>query len=193
MSCTAIAKCTWSISRLSVACGTRNACPKSAASCTSGKSSAGSVSSVKRLLPACSVSLDWAARNRHRLVGGQRAQDVDQLPRADRDGERALVAVEVDAGADLDSRSLVVNSRRLPSFLSITLARIGSVCRRSTIPDTACNAESNFSCAAFNTSMLIFQKGGSSSRGRTNLWTTRFSSFATGSCVSRQTMCIAFV
>ncbi len=59
MSCTAIAKCTWLMSSLSVFCGTLKAGPKSAASCTSGKSSLGIVCSVKRLLPPCSMSLFW--------------------------------------------------------------------------------------------------------------------------------------
>ena len=51
MSCTAIAKCTWLMRCFSVFCGTLNIGPKSAASCTSGKSSLGSVCKVKRLLP----------------------------------------------------------------------------------------------------------------------------------------------
>jgi hypothetical protein len=43
------------------------------------------------------------------------------------------------------SRSLVVNSSVEPDFLISTLARIGSVWRRSTMPETACNALRNFS------------------------------------------------
>ena len=61
MSCTAIAKCTWLISPRSVFCGTLKAGPKSTASLTSGKSSAGSVCRVKRLLPPVSVSLFLSA------------------------------------------------------------------------------------------------------------------------------------
>ena len=63
MSCTAIAKCTWLIRVLSVFCGTENTGPNSADSLTSGKSSAGSVCSVKRLLPPVSVSLLAAAES----------------------------------------------------------------------------------------------------------------------------------
>jgi hypothetical protein len=51
------------------------------------------------------------------------------------------------------SRSLVVNCT-LPAVLRIsTLARIGSVCRFSTMPATDCRTESSFSCVAFRTIM----------------------------------------
>jgi len=62
--------------------------------CTSGKSSAGSVCSVKRLLPPCSVSLFCVDVQRDGLVGRQGAQDVDQLARADRGAEVAGVAAQ---------------------------------------------------------------------------------------------------
>src|SRR5450830_1375468 len=59
MSCTAMANDTWPSRLLSVFCGTLNTGPKLAASCTSGKSSAGRVCSVKRLLPPLRMSLFW--------------------------------------------------------------------------------------------------------------------------------------
>jgi hypothetical protein len=49
------------------------------------------------------------------------------------------------------SRSLVVSSTCLPVLRSSTLARMGSVCRRSTMPLTDCSAPRIFSCAAFKT------------------------------------------
>ena len=102
MSCTAIAKWTRFSRSFSVFCGTLNTGPKLAASCTSGKSSAGSVCRVKRLLPPLSISLLCAGFEAHRLVGRHGAQDVDQLARADGGGEVAFVAAELGRGADLD-------------------------------------------------------------------------------------------
>jgi hypothetical protein len=101
MSCTAIAKCTWLIRARSVFCGTAKVGPKSTLSLTSGKSSAGSVCSVKRLLPPCSVSL-LARGQRHHLVGRQAAQDVDQLARTHRGAELAGITAQRGLGAHLD-------------------------------------------------------------------------------------------
>ncbi|MNT86598.1 hypothetical protein D3C72_2269040 [compost metagenome] len=58
MSCTAMAKETWLIRSLSTFCGTLNTGPNEGASCTSGKSSAGKVCRVKRLLPPLRIILD---------------------------------------------------------------------------------------------------------------------------------------
>ena len=151
MSCTAIAKCTWLIRLFSIFCGTLNAGPKSAASWTSGKSSAGSVCSVKRLLPPCSVSLFWfavsvtiwsAGIERRMSISLRAPTVVAKLPPSP--PSSAVVRTWI-------SRSLVVNSICSPFLRISTLARIGSVCRRSTMPATACNAPSTFSCAAFKT------------------------------------------
>ena len=153
MSCTAIAKWTCAIRFFSVFCGTLNIGPKSADSCTSGKSSAGIVCSVKRLLPPASVSLFcvadsvtvWSVGIERRMSISLRAPTVVAKLLASPPSS-ALVRTWI-------SRSLVVNSIVPPVLRISTLARIGSVCRRSTIPETACNAPRNFSCAAFKTIM----------------------------------------
>jgi hypothetical protein len=153
MSCTAIAKCTWLIRSFSVFCGTLKVGPKSTASLTSGKSSAGSVCSVKRLLPACSVSLfcaadsvtTWSAGSVRRMSISLRAPTVVlKLPSSP--PSSALVRTWI-------SRSLVVISTCGPFLRISTLARIGSVCRRSTMPATDCRVSSTFSCGAFRTIM----------------------------------------
>ena len=145
MSCTAIAKCTWSIRLLSTFCGTPKAGPKSTASLTSGKSSAGSVCMVKRLLPACRVSLlpldvsvtTWSPGSDFRMsIILREPTVVDRLPSS------PPSAAEVRTWI---SRSLVVNSMVSPVLRISTLARIGSVWRLSTMPETACNAPSSFS------------------------------------------------
>ena len=51
------------------------------------------------------------------------------------------------------SRSLVVSCNEVPVLRSSTLARIGSVWRRSTMPATDCRTERTLSCVAFNTIM----------------------------------------
>ena len=61
MSCTAMANETWCIRSLSVFCGTLKVGPKLGASCTSGKSGAGSDCRVKRLLPPLSKILSALA------------------------------------------------------------------------------------------------------------------------------------
>ena len=53
------------------------------------------------------------------------------------------------------SRSLVVNSTAGPFLRSSTFARIGKVCRRSTMPATDCKAPSSWSCAALRTIMFL--------------------------------------
>jgi len=145
MSCTAMAKCTWSIRLLSTFCGTPKAGPKSTASLTSGKSSAGSVCIVKRLLPACSVSLVplevsetiWSAGSDFRMsISLREPTVVDRLPSSPPSVAEVRTWI---------SRSLVVNSIVSPVLRISTLARIGRVCRRSTMPDTACNAPSSLS------------------------------------------------
>src|SRR3990167_7327288 len=156
MSCTAIAKCTWLISVFSVFCGTANAGPKSTASLTRGKSSAGSVCSVKRLLPPVSVSLlaaalsvtTWSGGSVRRMSISLRAPTVVlRLPASP--PSVAWVRTWI-------SRSLVVNSMSSPVLRSNTLARIGSVCRRSTMPATLCRASSSFCCGAFKTIMSSY-------------------------------------
>ena len=152
MSCTAIAKCTWSMSAFSTFCGTLKAGPKSAASCTSGKSSAGRVCKREAALAAgCRVSLFCAelsvttcsAGIERRMSISLRAPTVvAKLPASPSSAARVRTWI---------SRSLVVNSISSPVLRISTLARIGSVCRRSTMPDTACKAASTFSCAAFKT------------------------------------------
>ena len=102
MSCTAMANETWPSRLLSVFCGTLNTGPKLADSCTSGKSSAGRLCSVKRLLPPLRISLAAGVLQAHGLIARHGAQDVDQLARTQGGGKRAFVTAEFGRGADLD-------------------------------------------------------------------------------------------
>ena len=79
-------------------------------------------------------------RQRHDLIVRQRAQDVDQLSRSDRGREGRGVTAELSRRRTWISRSLVVNSICAPFLRTSTLARIGKVWRRSTMPATACSA-----------------------------------------------------
>ena len=153
MSCTAIANDTWFSRSFSVFCGTLNTGPKLAASCTSGKSSAGSVCSVKRLLPPLRISLFWLdSRLTVWSVGMVRRMSISlraptvvvKLPLSP--SSSAVVRIWI-------SRSLVVNCSEPPVLRISTLARIGRVCLRSTMPATDCRTESTLSCVAFRTIM----------------------------------------
>ncbi len=136
MSCTAIAKATWSSRLFSVFCGTWKAGPKLGASCTRGKSSAGRVCSVNLLLPPLRMSLDccdsrlttWSAGMVRRMSISLRAPTVVLKPAAS-PPRSAAVRIWI-------SRSLVVSCVASPDLRSSTLASTGKVWRRSTMPDT---------------------------------------------------------
>ena len=153
MSCTAMAKATWSSRFFSVFCGTLKAGPKLGASCTSGKSSAGRVCSVKRDLPPFRISLFccdsrltvWSAGMVRRMSISLRAPTVvAKLP---------LSPPSVAAVRIWISRSLVVSCTVSPFLRSSTLASTGSVWRRSTMPATDCSAPSNWFWVVFRTIM----------------------------------------
>ena len=130
--------------------------PKLAASCTSGKSSAGSVCSVKRLLPPLSSSLFWldsrltvwsAGMVRRMSISLRAPTVVVKLPLSP--SSSAVVRIWI-------SRSLVVSCTWPPVLRISTLARIGKVWRRSTMPATDCSTESTLSWVAFRTIMVAF-------------------------------------
>ncbi len=111
------------------------------------------VCNVKRLRPACISSLFalevsvtvWSGASARRmsisfLAETVVASDPASPPRS------ARVRTWI-------SRSLVTNSMSVPFLRSSTLARIGSVWRRSTMPATDCRAASSFSWAALKTIM----------------------------------------
>ena len=149
----AIENDTWPIRSLSTFCGTLNAGPNAADSCTSGKSSAGRLCSVKRLLPPLRISLDWldsrltvwSAGMVFRMSMSLRAPTV-VVKSPVSPPSSAVVRIWI-------SRSLVVSWIALPVLRISTLARMGSVCRRSTMPDTDCKTARTLSCVAFRTIM----------------------------------------
>ena len=122
MSCTAIAKWTCAIRPRSVFCGTLNIGPKSADSCTSGKSSAGIVCSVKRLLPPASVSLDCVADSVTVWSDGIERRMSISFRAPDRGREVARVAAELGARAHLD---LEVAGRELDRAAGLADEHVG--------------------------------------------------------------------
>jgi hypothetical protein len=151
MSCTAIAKDTWPSRSFSVFCGTLNTGPKPGDSCTTGKVFGRHGLQRELALAALEDELVLAGLQHHGLVGRHGAQDVDQLAGAHRGREVAVVAVELGGGADLD---LQVTGGELQDTMPVlrisTLARIGKVCRRSTMPATDCRTDSTFWPALFS-------------------------------------------
>ncbi|MNV55530.1 hypothetical protein D3C71_1477640 [compost metagenome] len=153
MSCTAIANDTWPSRSFSVFCGTANTGPKAADSCTSGKSSAGRLCSVKRLLPPFRMSLDWAD-SRLTVWSPGMVRRMSMSLRAPTVVVKSPVSPPSSAVVRIwISRSLVVSCRALPVLRISTLARMGSVWRRSTMPATDCRTARTLSCVAFRTIM----------------------------------------
>ena len=126
--------------------------PKSADSCTRGKSSAGIVCKVKRLLPPDLSSQLRSASLREASPSARPASSAGCRSTCARQRwsrsspssppSSALVRTWI-------SRSLAVSSICGPVFRISTLARIGKVWRRSTMPATACKAARNLSWARF--------------------------------------------
>ncbi len=156
MSCTAMAKATWPSRCLRVFCGTLKAGPKLAASCTSGKSSAARVCSVKRLLPPLRTSLSWLV-SRLTVWSDGMVRSTSMILRALTVVVKSPVSPPSSAVVRIcTSRSLVVSCSALPVLRISTLARMGSVCRRSTMPATDCRTARTLSCVAFRTIMSTF-------------------------------------
>jgi hypothetical protein len=124
-----------------------------AASCTSGKSSAGRVCSVKRLLPPFRISLDSGRFQAHRLVAGHGAQDVDELACAHGGGEVARVATQLGGGADLDFEVAGGQLHRIAGLADQHVGQDGQ--RVPALHDAAtdCSTASTLSCVAFRTIM----------------------------------------
>src|SRR5574343_1038272 len=153
MSCTAMANATWPSRCLSVFCGTLKAGPKLAASCTSGKSAAGKVSSENRLLPPLRRSLSWLD-SRLTVWSPGMVRSTSMTLRAFTVVVKSPVSPPSSAVVRIcTSRSLVVNCSALPVLRISTLARMGSVWRRSTMPATDCRTARTLSCVAFRTIM----------------------------------------
>jgi hypothetical protein len=138
MSCWAIEKCTIWNRCLSCFCGSENEAEKLSLTATVGNSSAPSVCSAKRLLPAWIVALRWFDRDADLGAFGQCLQDVDELARRQRWWRLRFAARAQRCGGldlDLDVGGQERDQVRLPFAIS-TLARMGSVCLRSTMPAT---------------------------------------------------------
>ena len=154
MSCCAIAKWTIDSRYLKVDAGSEKSAVNSACA-TVGYSSAASVCRLKRLLPLAiasflldSDSATSASGNARRMSTSLRAATVvaaASLPAP----MSALVWIWI-------SRSVAVNDTRSPSLRTRMLARMGNVCRRSTMPLTTCNGFSNASRDALTSCISSF-------------------------------------
>ena len=154
MSCTAIEKETWCNNSFKVFCGTLKVGPRAVDSCTKGKSSAGKLCKVKRLLPPLRINLFWLDSRltvwslgmvRKISINLRAPTVVVKLPVSP--SSSAVVRIWI-------SKSLVVICKDFPVFLINTFARIGSVWRRSTIPATDCRTAKTLSWVALRT--IIF-------------------------------------
>ena len=140
-----MAKCTWAIKWRSTFCGIENVGPNSTASLTSGKSSAGRLCSVNRLLPPCKVNFEPLALS-DTVVSEGRVRKMSMSLRAPTLVDRVPASPPRSASVRTwISRSLVVNSTCDPFLRTSTLARMGKVCRRSTMPETDCKTPSTVS------------------------------------------------
>jgi hypothetical protein len=106
---------------------------------------------VKRLLPPLQRQLVLDATRATRLVGRQRAQDVDQLARTDGGREVAASPSKSAVVRTWISRSEVVNSTRSPGLADQHVGQDGQGVATLDDAATACRAFNNFSCAAFKT------------------------------------------
>ena len=110
---------------------------------------------VNRLFPPCKVSLDalavsetvWSLGIERRVSISLRAPTVV--------GKSPVSPPSSAVVRTWISRSLVVSSSDVPVLRISTLARIGKVWRRSTMPATACSALKTLSWVAFNTIMSV--------------------------------------
>ena len=138
MSCWAIAKCTIWNRCLSCFCGIWKDAVNCSFTLTVGNSSAPSVCSAKRLLPAAMVAFLLATEIATSAVSGRaRRMSISFL------AETVVAPLSLPGPSDAVvwiwiSTSVARKDTRSPSLRSRTLARIGSVCRRSTMPATVC-------------------------------------------------------
>ena len=155
MSCTAMENETWASSSRNTFCGTLNIGPKLGAGCTSGKSSDGMVCTVNLLLPPLRISRFWLDSSDTTWSAGM-VRKMSISLRAPTVIVKSPVSPPSWAWVRIwISRSLVVNSSVSPVLRSSTLARMGKVLRRSTMPAIDCSTASTSSCLAFNT-IIVF-------------------------------------
>ena len=130
-----MAKCTWLINCLNAFCGIFQLAVISPTDCITGNSAADKVWRVKRLLPLCTTNFESFKFNdtgpsgsARRISNNLRAATVVVMS-ASPTPKLALVAIWISMSVD-------TKETRSPVFLNNRLAKIGRVCRRSTMPLT---------------------------------------------------------
>ena len=140
---------------LSVFCGKLTCVLYVSATATVGNSSAAKVCNAKRDFPDCTVKRLFVMLSDTSCVSGS-ARKISSSLRA-----ATVVAVtslpEPISACVLICTSISVDKRVTldPSLRMRILARIGNVCRRSTIPLTICRGRNNASLVAF-TNCIVF-------------------------------------
>ena len=148
MSCTAIAYCTRDSNSLKAFCGNASVARVSCETEITGKSSAGKVCKLKRLLPALRVRR-LSSRSSVTVVLSEMARRMSCSFLAEVVRRKLPPAISpVLAVVIWISKSVARKLRVSPCFSMRTLARMGRVCRRSTMPVTALSGLSRASRSA---------------------------------------------